>query len=80
MTYVGKGYGDTYDAQDGGFGYNEEQCLALCKEKYLKDNSWYGCAHKPVTTHCRIEKNPRGFIANNYYGYWRVDGENLFVF
>ena len=79
MTYVGKGYGDR-DGNDGKYGLNQAQCLAWCKEKYLQDNSWNGCAHKASSNnHCERHKNVRGFHADNRYDFWRL-GENLFVF
>ena len=78
MTYVGKGYGWPRDATKYWRDVKTStHCQALCKEKYLKDNLWNGCAYR-ANKDCYTYKNVRGFTGNNNYDFWRL-GENLFV-
>ena len=73
MTYVGKGYASLRDGHKQWLSIkNATQCLDLCKEKYLEDNLWNGCAYStygPIYEKCVAYKNERGFKANSRFGF-----------
>ena len=76
-AYVGKGYGSPRDGEKTWMNIHSiPQCLALCKQHYLQDNTWTGCIYYQSDPFCQAHQNPRGFVSANTYEYWEV-GENL---